>query len=380
MRKQSSDGGPRPEDRVGSDGDGDSMDTPSPSSSSAGAKATTSRHPGAQPLAPMRRIWKRLLLRTGYAKNPTFLQILSSELIVSEICLRLADPHARYLLASLCRRPTIQAHALCSLRDAAGLKDSDNFSMLRFCQKHLPEEKFNGLYSSNLIDNSAERKDTVRYLQKWKDSGLPLKYTENALTRAIDWGRIDVIKWWIASGLDVKYSEWGMDVATIEGNIEVLQFMKNSGLPLKYSANGIDRACLKLQIKSLDWWKASGLELKYSHRALDNACRTLFGERILNWWRDNNLEFLYTENAFRAASSRGDVEMLQWWKDSRLELRCDVTVLMDAVNSEVLDWWKDRSGTDFVEQVLRDEGWKQFMREDAREKKRMDAVEWWDKH
>ena len=53
-----------------------------------------------------------------------------------------------------------------------------------------------------------------------------------------------------------------MDRASINGHEAIFQWWKDSGLELKYSNNAMDRASANGHEKILQWWKNNGLELK----------------------------------------------------------------------------------------------------------------------
>ncbi|KAI9325321.1 hypothetical protein DFJ73DRAFT_869957 [Zopfochytrium polystomum] len=320
--------------------------------------------------------------QTRQSQPPIIPRIVSAHPLLKEIYLRLRDSRSRFHFATLCRLPArLQAHSLYAHRKSLHTSISKP-SALQFLYRHLPADQVLALYNNFDIDYCAtwniNEHRVVPYLQSWKDSGLPLKYTGKALDNAVNSGRKKVIKWWVASGLELKYSEWIMDRSTTLGHVATLQLLKDSGLPLKYSECGIDEACAVHDLDTLRWWKESGLEIKFSHRALDAASNSSKGVRVLNWWRDNGLEFKYTESAFRGASWFGAVEVLQWWKDSGLELRYSRSVLGYAEHTRVLDWWKDCSGTDLVEQILRDQVYKQEIQERARRLGKPDIAEWWE--
>lgn len=52
----------------------------------------------------------------------------------------------------------------------------------------------------------------------------------------------------------------------------VLEFWKNSGLSLHYSEDALCNATLKCEIATLEWWRRSGLSLKIG-KVLDFASR-----------------------------------------------------------------------------------------------------------
>lgn len=190
-------------------------------------------------------------------------------------------------------------------------------------------------YSTIAMDEAED----VSVLQWWKDSGLDLRYSKNAINTAADCGwrdsgrglrstgtinaaayrGEDVIKllnWWKESGLPLKYTEQAVDEASAAGNIELLQWWKESGLEMRYSEKAMDRA----KVASLQWWKDSGLVLKYSTYSMDEASLRDKLE-VLQWWKDSGLALKYSVKAMNMASVRGKVETLQWWKDSGLPLK-----------------------------------------------------------
>lgn len=178
------------------------------------------------------------------------------------------------------------------------------------------------------------------------------------------WGRTSVLEWAKNSLLglrpDSKTTAEAIDEASRHGQVEVLDFWRNSGLPLNYSEAALDSATIKRQLGSLEWWKNSGLPLKIGY-VLDFA--SMEGSTVcLDWWASSGLPVRYSKAALYSLSKNGNVKLLDWWKQSRFNLVYDKEVLINATRygqTRVLDWWLN-SGLDIeyrffdIEEALED--------------------------
>lgn len=91
----------------------------------------------------------------------------------------------------------------------------------------------------------------------------------------------ETLQWWLESGLELKYSEEAMKGASEKGKTEILQWWKESGLELKYTKRIVDEA---KNVEGLEWWKNSGLKLLYTEEALFDASMNE-KYKILDWWK-----------------------------------------------------------------------------------------------
>ncbi|GAA6016065.1 hypothetical protein JCM11491_000657 [Sporobolomyces phaffii] len=178
------------------------------------------------------------------------------------------------------------------------------------------------------------------------------------------WGRTSVLEWAQRSLLglkpDPRTTAEAIDEASRHGQVQVLDFWRDSGLPLNYSEAALDSATIKRQLGSLEWWKNSGLPLKIGY-VLDFA--SMEGSTVcLDWWADSGLAVRYSKAALYSLSKNGNVTLLDWWQHSRFNLVYDKEVLINATRygqTKVLDWWLN-SGLDIeyryfdIEEALED--------------------------
>ncbi|GAA6040878.1 hypothetical protein JCM8097_003163 [Rhodosporidiobolus ruineniae] len=178
------------------------------------------------------------------------------------------------------------------------------------------------------------------------------------------WGRRDVLEW-AKNGRfrlrpDPRTTAEAIDEASRHGQVEMLDFWLESGLPLHYSEAALSSATIKRQLGALEWWKNSGLPLKIGN-VLDFA--SMEGSTVcLDWWSKSGLPCRYSKAALYTLSKSGNIPLLEWWRTSRFPLAYDKEVLVVATRharTDVLDWWAS-SGLDVefrffdIEEALED--------------------------
>ncbi|GAA5820426.1 hypothetical protein JCM11251_005621 [Rhodosporidiobolus azoricus] len=179
------------------------------------------------------------------------------------------------------------------------------------------------------------------------------------------WGRGDVLKWAKDGKFklrpDPRTTAEAIDEASRHGQVEMLDFWLESGLPLHYSEAALSSATIKRQLGALEWWKNSGLPLKIGN-VLDFA--SMEGSTVcLDWWARSGLPCRYSKAALYTLSKSGNLASLNWWATSRFPLAYDKEVLVIATRYarvDVLDWWATTPGLDVefrffdIEEALED--------------------------
>ncbi|GAA5991281.1 hypothetical protein JCM11641_000411, partial [Rhodosporidiobolus odoratus] len=148
------------------------------------------------------------------------------------------------------------------------------------------------------------------------------------------WGRKDVLEWALAreGGMrpDARTTAEAVDEASRHGQVDMLDFWLNSGLPLHYSEAALSSATIKRQVPTLECWKKSGLKLRIGN-VLDFASMEGSDEVLviatryarveaLEWWAQSGLavefRFFDIEEALEdCLAAEGEKEKtLAWWE------------------------------------------------------------------
>ena len=262
-----------------------------------------------------------------------------------------------------------------------------SFSQTTNWFKHHPTPKWLSKLCVKLIIKFA-RTDLLSYLEShhkdlfWSTFGHTLLPTKASAV----FGRIAILDWWYTSPsfLSKEYNTEALDSASKAGFIHILDWWRNSGLPLRYTEAALEQASCRGNIDVLDWWRNASLPQSYqdgnepSHptspivSSLQNSTtmkasnasvatkqppplRLKVGKSIIyaaqngqaatiQWWVKSGIPTAHEEAVARIASANGHVNVLQLWKECKGEkLQYDHQVLVGPTKNghvEVLEWWK----------------------------------------
>ena len=192
-------------------------------------------------------------------------------------------------------------------------------------------------------------------------------------TASSDYGRTDLLDWWKRSPsfLEKQYGREAMDGASARGSVHVLEWWRQSGLPLKYSEASLEQASARGHLNVLEWWRqkavasasardrdqdqdpvlgaatapvATVIALKPG-RSLPAAAQT--GQlAVLRWWeQQSGVAAPHRDVVCKTASRHGQAGVLEVWRqlcgDDKLQfdnqILCDATV---HAHIGVLEWWR----------------------------------------
>lgn len=97
------------------------------------------------------------------------------------------------------------------------------------------------------------------------------------------------LDWWASSGLPVRYSKQALHSLSRTGNVRLLDWWKSSRFKLDYDKEVIIIATRHGQTSSLTWWLESGLDLEYRFFDIEAALEdAVVGddelEAVRQWW------------------------------------------------------------------------------------------------
>lgn len=194
-------------------------------------------------------------------------------------------------------------------------------------------------------------------------------------------GQTAILDWWQQSPsfLNKDYNADAIDLASKSGYVHVLQWWRDSGLPLRYTDAALEQASAQGQVGVLDWWRSASkchdddpeirdsehhvcssntlTEVAGTNSRIDNQSplRLKVGKSLIyasqngqataiRWWMSSGIPTVHEEAVARTASANGHVNILQLWKEIKGEkMQYDNQVLVGPTKNghvDVLEWWK----------------------------------------
>ncbi|KAI4181019.1 MAG: hypothetical protein L6R41_006866 [Letrouitia leprolyta] len=195
-------------------------------------------------------------------------------------------------------------------------------------------------------------------------------------------GQTAILEWWKRSPsfLTKEYNADAIDLASKSGYVHVLQWWRDSGLPLRYTDAALEQASAQGQIEVLDWWRSASTNSSYGHKLEDSTSSEIMvitdgtedgtngrdatslppvhlkvGKSLIYaaqngqsdtilWWMSSGIPTVYEEAVARTASANGHVNVLRAWKEIKGEkMQYDNQVLVGPTKNghvDVLEWWK----------------------------------------
>ena len=201
------------------------------------------------------------------------------------------------------------------------------------------------------------RTDILDYIIKFRNdlywattglSTLPLRVSST-------YGNTVLLDWWLSCP-DIPTNDYlpdTVDAASRAGFVHVLDWWRDSGLPLRYTERALESASAEGQTAVLDWWKrVSDAAPDYDPVPLKIGKSVLLAAQSgrtasLEWWDRSGIPFSHAESVARIASTHGHVQVLDMWYELKgSKLIFDNQVLVGATKNghvDVLEWWR-RSG------------------------------------
>ncbi|EFR04923.1 hypothetical protein MGYG_07925 [Nannizzia gypsea CBS 118893] len=186
---------------------------------------------------------------------------------------------------------------------------------------------------------------------------LPKKdYLTDAMDSASRAGYIHVLDWWRNSGLPLLYTERALESASAEGHVSVLSWWRNASecspehaLPLKVGKSVL-LAAQSGRTNSIAWWDQSGIPYSYTESVARIASTHGHVHVLELWYKLKGTKMIFDNQVLVGATKNGHVDVLEWWRRSGLHVEfktCDIEeALEDAITGaeeRVRRWW-ERNG------------------------------------
>ncbi|EGX93291.1 Flavoprotein [Cordyceps militaris CM01] len=143
------------------------------------------------------------------------------------------------------------------------------------------------------------------------------------------------------------YDAEAVDGASRYGHVEILDWWwRQSGMPLRYTETSLEQASANGHIAVLQWWQDAALQdesvVLRPGRALLWAAQ--FGRAdVLHWWHLSRIAVAYGNDVVNAACQNGHVDVLEVWRAAKGDTRMyvDEVDVMSATSYghvPVLEW------------------------------------------
>ena len=171
-------------------------------------------------------------------------------------------------------------------------------------------------------------------------------------------GRTEILEFWRTSPsfLTKEYNNEALDGASRAGFVNVLEWWRNSSLPLKFTEAALEQASSQGHLLVLEWWKSQSTIVDDSSANADSSkirlkpgksiCYATQNGRadVVAWWVNSGIAFPHEDTVAKLASNHGHVDILQLWHEAKgSKTIFDNQVLVGATKSanvKVLEWWR----------------------------------------
>ncbi|KAL8994068.1 MAG: hypothetical protein Q9188_007170 [Gyalolechia gomerana] len=200
----------------------------------------------------------------------------------------------------------------------------------------------------------ASKAGYTHVLQWWRDSGLPLRYTDAALEQASAQGQVEVLDWWRSAStspsrghnLQNSPSEGVAVLTDIDREASGCDAPDRPPLQLKVGKSLI-YAAQNGQSATIRWWMSSGIPTVHEEAVARTASATGHVNVLRVWKEIKGEKMQYDNQVLVGPTKNGHVDVLEWWKTSRYRVEyktCDIEeALEDSIGGQketsIRSWW-----------------------------------------